>query len=55
MYKLYDFPPSGNSYKVRLLLNLLNIPYERIDVDILNKETRTSAFLAKILMAKFPC
>ncbi|AFY40501.1 Glutathione S-transferase domain protein [[Leptolyngbya] sp. PCC 7376] len=45
MYKLYDFLPSGNSYKVRLLLNQLEIPYERIDVNILNRETRTEEFL----------
>lgn len=45
MYKLYDFPPSGNCYKVKLLLNQLNIEYERINVDILNAETHTSEFL----------
>lgn len=46
MYELYDFLPSGNSYKVRLLLNQLQIPYRRIDVNILNNETRSPKFLA---------
>lgn len=54
MYKLYDFLPSGNSYKVRLLLNLLEIDYERIDVNILNQETRTPGFLAKNPNGKIP-
>lgn len=47
MLKLYDFLPSGNSYKVRLLLSQLGVPYERIDIDILKGETRTPEFLAK--------
>ena len=54
MYKLYDFLHSGNSYKVRLLLNLLDIPYERIDVNILARETRTPEFLAKNPNGKIP-
>ncbi|MGL5792797.1 MAG: glutathione S-transferase family protein [Waterburya sp.] len=54
MYKLYDFLPSGNSYKIRLLLNLLQIPFERIDVNILNRETRTPEFLTKNPNGKIP-
>jgi len=45
MYKLYDYLPSGNCYKIRLLLNQLNIGYERVDIDILKKESRTQEFL----------
>ncbi|HAA27148.1 MAG TPA: glutathione S-transferase, partial [Cyanobacteria bacterium UBA8553] len=30
MFKLYDFLPSGNCYKVRLLLTQLGINFERI-------------------------
>lgn len=45
MYKLYDFLPSGNCYKIRLLLNQLGIGYERVNIDILNKESRTPEFL----------
>ena len=43
--KLYNVPYSGNSYKVRLLLAQLGIPYEIIEVDILNGESRTPEFL----------
>lgn len=54
MYKLYDFLPSGNSYKIRLLLNLLDIPFERIDVNILARKTRTPEFLKKNPNGKIP-
>lgn len=54
MYKLYDFLPSGNGYKVRLLLTQLHIPFELIQVNILNKETRTPEFLAKNPNGKIP-
>ena len=37
---------SGNCFKVKLLLKQLKLPYEWICVNILDKETRTSAFLA---------
>src|SRR5919197_861295 len=47
MYKLYSMQRSGNSYKVRLALALLNKPYEAIEVDILRGESRTPDFLAK--------
>jgi glutathione S-transferase len=46
MYKLYDFRPSGNGYKVRLLLTQLGIPFQYIEKDILARETRTPEFLA---------
>jgi len=45
MYKLYDFLPSGNCYKIRLLLSQLEIEYERINVDILENESRSPEFL----------
>jgi glutathione S-transferase len=54
MYKLYDFLPSGNGYKVRLLLTQLQIPFELIKLNILNRETRTSEFLAKNPNGKIP-
>ncbi|RXH15624.1 glutathione S-transferase family protein [Bradyrhizobium guangzhouense] len=47
MYKLYSMQRSGNSYKVRLALALLNVPYEAIEVDILRGESKTPDFLAK--------
>ena len=46
MLKLYDYLESGNGYKVRLLLHQLEIPYERIELDITRGQTRTPEFLA---------
>ncbi len=42
--RLHQFHPSGNCYKVRLLLHHLNIPVELVDVDYLGGETRTPAY-----------
>lgn len=47
MYRLYDYLPSGNGYKVRLVFKHLRIPYELIEVDIRNGESRTPEFLAR--------
>ena len=44
--RLYDYHASGNCYKVRLLLGLLDRPYERVPVDIFAGETLTDAFAA---------
>jgi glutathione S-transferase len=46
MYRLYDYLPSGNGYKVRLVLKYLGLPYELVEKDILKGETRTAEFLA---------
>ena len=46
MLRFYDFHESGNGYKVRLLLSHLQIPHERIEMDILRGDTRTPEFLA---------
>ncbi len=47
MFTLYSMQLSGNSYKVRLLLSRLGLPYRLVEVDILKGETRTPEFLAK--------
>src|SRR5271169_2179862 len=47
MYTLYSMQRSGNSYKVRLALAQLRIPYRMVEVDILRGESRTPEFLAK--------
>jgi glutathione S-transferase len=52
--KLYDFLPSGNGYKCRLLLHQLAIPYERIELDIDKGKTRTPEFLAKNPVGRIP-
>ena len=44
--KLYDYLPSGNSYKVRLLLSYLGINYTHIPIDIHAGETQTPDYLA---------
>ena len=54
MLRLYDYLPSGNGYKVRLLLTHLGIPFERIELDILKGETRTPEFLQKNLNGRIP-
>src|SRR5215216_1147602 len=46
--RLHDYPPSGNGYKVRLLLTQLGIAFERIEYDIDRGETRTPAFLENV-------
>lgn len=54
MLRLYDFLPSGNGYKVRLLLTQLGIPFERVELNILKGETRTPDFLAKNPNGRIP-
>lgn len=54
MLRLYDFLPSGNGYKVRLLLCQLEIPFERVELDILQGQTRTAAFLRKNPNGRIP-
>ena len=42
--RLHDYAASGNCYKARLLLALLNVPYERVAVDIFAGDTLTPEF-----------
>ena len=44
MLRLYDYAPSGNCYKVRLLLAHLGAEYERVPVDIFDGGTLTPEF-----------
>jgi glutathione S-transferase len=46
--RLHDYLPSGNGYKVRLLLTQLGIPFQRIEYDITRGETRTPEFLENV-------
>jgi glutathione S-transferase len=46
MYRLYDYLPSGNGYKCRLVLKQLHCPYELTEIDIKTGGSRTSEFLA---------
>jgi glutathione S-transferase len=54
MIRLYDYLPSGNGYKVRLLLTQLGIEFKRVELDIIKGETRTPEFLAKFPNGRIP-
>jgi glutathione S-transferase len=54
MLRLFDYLPSGNGYKVRLLLTQLGVPFERVELDILKGQTRTPEFLAKFPNGRIP-
>jgi glutathione S-transferase len=51
---LYDYLDSGNGYKIRLLLALLNRPYRWVQLDIMAGATRTPEFLAKNPNGRIP-
>ena len=53
-YRLYDYLPSGNGYKVRLVLRQLGLPCELIELDIKQGATRTPEFLAKNPNGRIP-
>lgn len=54
MVKIYGDPISGNCYKIKLLLELTDQPYEWVDVDVVAKETRTDEFLKMNLNGRVP-
>ena len=47
MIKLYDYLPSMNGYKVRMLLGLLGLRYEHVPVAIFRGESHVQEFLDK--------
>ena len=54
MLRLYDYLPSGNGYKVRLLLHQLAQPFELVLLDIERGETRTPEFLRRNPNGRIP-
>jgi glutathione S-transferase len=46
MLRLYDSRLSGNSWKIRILLSQLGLPYERVTLDIRKGETHEPDFRA---------
>jgi glutathione S-transferase len=54
MLRLYDYPRSGNCYKVRLLLCQLGEPFERVQLDISKGKTRSPEFVAKNANQRVP-
>jgi glutathione S-transferase len=51
---LYDFPFSGNGYKVRLALAYLGLQVKYEEVDLLTGGTSLPSFLAKSPMGQIP-
>jgi hypothetical protein len=54
MLRLYDYLDSGNGYKVRLLLHQLGMPFELVELDNLQGESRTPEYLEKNPNGKIP-
>ena len=53
-FVLYDYLPSGNGYKCRLVLKALGMPYQLVQLNIVAGETRTPEFLAINPNGKIP-
>jgi glutathione S-transferase len=54
VYRLFEFPRSGNCYKLRLLLTQLDEAFEAVTIDILGGESRTASFLEMNPAGKVP-
>jgi glutathione S-transferase len=54
MLRLHDSLFSGNSWKVRILLNQLGIPFERKTLDLATDEASTPEFREKSRFARVP-
>ncbi len=54
MYTLYDYLPSGNGYKVRLVLQALALPFRYVECDITQGESRTPDFLERNPNGRIP-
>lgn len=52
--KIYDMPLSGNCYKVRQLLSFLDIAFDVVPIDLLNKQQKTPEFLALNTFGQVP-
>ncbi|OUC13088.1 MAG: glutathione S-transferase [Alkalinema sp. CACIAM 70d] len=54
MIQLYGHEISGNSYKVRLMLSLLNLDYEWVRVDLMKGEHKSPEYLAMNPLGQVP-
>ena len=54
IFRLYEFPGSGNCYKLRLLMTLLGQRFESVEVDLLAGATQSREFLAMNPNGKIP-
>lgn len=48
MIRIYDYPLSGNCYKVRLLISMLELPYDSIEIDFYPGQQHRSADFLEI-------
>ncbi|MEX1994678.1 MAG: glutathione S-transferase family protein [Steroidobacteraceae bacterium] len=53
-FVLYDYLPSGNGYKCRLVLKALDLPYELRQLNVIAGASRTPEFLALNPNGKIP-
>jgi glutathione S-transferase len=51
---LYDHPASGNCMKARILLRQLELPFERVTVDLFTGETRTPEHFGRNADGRIP-
>jgi glutathione S-transferase len=54
MLRLYGSRLSGNAWKVRILLNQLDIPFERVTLDFSGGDLQTRAFAEKSRFKRIP-
>jgi glutathione S-transferase len=54
MLKLYDFPLSGHAHRARLMLSLLQVPYESIEVNLRQGQHKTAEFLNLNFLGQVP-
>ena len=52
--KLYGLPLSGHSHRAELMMAFLDIPYEKIDVDLINGAHKAPDFLKLNLFGQIP-
>jgi glutathione S-transferase len=51
---LYDMPRSGHAHRVRLLLSLLDVEYEKVMVDMMKEEHKTAEYLKLSPLGQVP-
>jgi glutathione S-transferase len=51
--KLYRNPKSGHCHRVELILAFLGLPYETIDLDMINGEHKQPAYLNSQTATRF--
>ncbi len=52
--RLYWFPLSGHSHRAELMLSLLDLPFERVEIDILKGAQKTPEHLARNPLGQVP-